>query len=594
MQDVDMRNHCNRVWWVSVLAAMLMGVEGAEVAERHLGGEVKLALKTVRRGEGEALRLGVLDLAVLASEVLEEESFSRSVRGLVGVLGDRDGESAKVARRALDALVVREDLPVWAGQVLGDCLGEALGSRDVGLRTEAVRLLLMGDRGDAGAGEAWLELMDDRRAEVRMGALFVLLDLARGGGGYGASGAVKSRLRQRLRGEDTGWGFDAGLALWVIAQRGGDRVLLSEAEGGLVRGLVGAGGSELGVMLRRLETVLADQPVLAPGRLLEEALQRVVEERSVELGVLAALDLVLLAPSGGEGDFSRALERVLPACMGHPALGVRMAAYGALGRYGAGRLLGLGGEGEFPFAVREVFPNVLELPVSEAQVGGMAAMMVDAGLWQAHGEGMVEVLGVALASADRLVVRGALRPELAALYGRPEAERLRGWVLQDLGRLGEEGMAFCWGAGAGVFEGERLRGALETVLGSEAAWLRQVGGAALLERFRLGGEGMGAWLGWWGRLALDEHPAVAWYGVAGLLLGGGWDVAGYRRRLEGLVEAADPGVRLRLLGILGGSEVPAWGGGVLRVEEGAWLRGLRVRMMRESDEVVEQALERLR
>ncbi|MGA1237516.1 MAG: hypothetical protein ACO34E_11680, partial [Limisphaerales bacterium] len=76
--------------------------------------------------------------------------------------------------------------------------------------------------------------------------------------------------------------------------------------------------------------------------------------------------------------------------------------------------------------------------------------------------------------------------------------------------------------------------------------------------------------------------------------GGGWDVAGYRRRLEGLVEAADPGVRLRLLGILGGSEVPAWGGGVLRVEEGAWLRGLRVRMMRESDEVVEQALERLR
>ncbi|MFM1943252.1 MAG: hypothetical protein RI897_2234, partial [Verrucomicrobiota bacterium] len=71
-------------------------------------------------------------------------------------------------------------------------------------------------------------------------------------------------------------------------------------------------------------------------------------------------------------------------------------------------------------------------------------------------------------------------------------------------------------------------------------------------------------------------------------------VAGYRGRLEGLVEAAGPSVRLRLLGILGGSEVPAWGGGVLPVEEGDWFRGLRVRMMRESDGVVREVLGRRR
>ncbi|MFM1943867.1 MAG: hypothetical protein RI897_2849, partial [Verrucomicrobiota bacterium] len=438
MQGIELRKHggCGWLWWgwvACVLAGLLVELEGGEASVRHLAGEVKAAMRTVRRGDGDEVRLGVLDLAVVAGEALERESFSDSVRGLVRLLEDRDRESFGVARRALEGLVVRRDLPEWAGEVLGVVLRGGVRKRDMGLRTESVRLLLIRDRGDVEAGEAWLDLVDDPRASVRLGALQVLLDLLRDGG-YEAGEAVRGRLLQRLGGEDTGWGLDAGLALWAIAQSARDGGGVVEAESALARGVVNARGEELGVVLRRMELVLGEAPRIPPGRLLVEVLERVVEEQAPEYGVLAAVDLALLAPEGGGADLARGLERVFPAYMGHPSLDIRMAAFGALGRYGAGRLLGVGDEGDFPVAMRKELSNVFDLPVSEARVRAVAAMLGDEGFVEEHGEEVVGAVAVALASADRSVVCAALSSELAGLYAWPEAERLRGWVFRDLAR----------------------------------------------------------------------------------------------------------------------------------------------------------------
>jgi hypothetical protein len=603
--------------------------------EEYAAGEVRAAAAALERRDADERLTGVLDLALLAGEVLEPGSFGLAIGALIESVDDEDTEVRRWAAAALDGFRWRQDLPGWAGAQLNRRLREGLDHRRPRIRLLASRIVLELDPLDARASAAYGDLLDHKDRHVRGLARELVVSLA-SAGALSPGGEIARRLRDRMDSRDGEWRFDAALAFWILAQTVRDEGALAQAEKVLTSDLVRVRGADKRTLLDRLLANLQLQPTLPPGPVLVEALRRSVEEEPPEIALAAGAVLALLDTPGSGLLLSVSLRRTLPGYLRHASAEVRWEAAQVIGNHPATRLLSSpmsAAEDGTPFLalpfggptlrieppLRQGLTNLFGLPSSAVQLRALGRVAVDASFVAEHAEGYSEVLTQGLASGDREVLRQALSADMLGVYNRIEAASARELLLRRLvdldGAEVELAMDLCLEPSMTNLPAGELARVVVELAGRDSVAARRAAGGAWLRWAQLQGTNNPIILPRLGSvprrlevLAGDPHPSVAWFGVAGLISGAmnpdlGSLATSCRRRLENLLEAADPSVRCRFLAMVRGvrpltiagfAQVRAWHPRLDRSPETkAWVRGLLDGLLRENDPLMREQVLRV-
>jgi hypothetical protein len=585
------RGHC--VGGFCVLLATLLTLSSLAAAAgkrlsivQHIRDEVRTAAKLLDHRDLDRRTAAVLDLGLLARETWEPRAFESATETLLEAADAKDLEVSDLASTALDSLQLKTDLPPWARSILTSQIRAALNHRSTQMQLFAVRSRLQTDPIDAEALMTYGDLLDHKDLEIRAQARELLAGLANVHA-VTLPGPITERLKGQIdsRNNNGDRQFDASLALWTLAQTLGKPSELASAEEGLTRGLVGARSTDLNEVLRRLLITVETPPTLSPGRVLVEALRRIVEEQPPETALHAAVALALLAPPDSDPGLAVPLQRALPGYLTHSSHGIRLATADVMSRYDPARFLSAAKNSEqnpvgiarplqpvqFLPPIRQALTNLFALPTSPAKLRVLRWLTADPTFVEEHAKQFSDALSVALASANREIRNMALSSSLVGIYNRPEAESLRSQLLGNLaaseGEDAELALALCLDRSLTNLDGKAFAEALEDLLQGESPGARRAVGILLLQWSHQ--RGTNAFLGLLPPYAVprrleiladDPHPSIAWLGVAGLISAAlnpdlGPIANSCRRRLENLLEASDPSVRCRFVTMVRGTRI---------------------------------------
>lgn len=544
--------------------------------EANIREEVRTATRLLGRGEPPQRVTAVLDLALLAQEAWEPVAFGNATQALLDAVDREGGEVTDLAASALQALPEQADLPDWAAAILDEQLRRIMARRNLRARLLACRVLLQVDPVDPESRETYAGLLNHQDEKIRAQARAALNGMDTERAAY-LKGPIVARLKGDAESHEADRQFDAGLALWTLAQLSTDAVELARAEESLVRNLAGTRSAELGARLDRLLSTLERPPSLIPGRTWTEALRRIMEEQPPETALRAAVALALLAPLNTELKLAQPLQRALPGYLDHRSLDIRLSVADAVGRYDLVRFFSGAQKdenqsfaaGHSPPAIRFVDPvrlaltNVFALPTSAIKIRALGRLTVDRSFVEEHAVPFSQAITLALASADPGIRHGALAVGVVPVYNLPEAGRARDQLLENLvaysGTSAEAAVELCLHPSLTNLNQQVLVERVADLTHSESSGSRRAAGIALLRWSSQRGASnpltrlrRNALPAHFEALARDAHPSTAWLGVAGLLAAAlnpdlESESDACRRRLENLLETSDPSVRCRFL-----------------------------------------------